>query len=107
MTNTALVPVHRPNDTATSATLGTDLAPCSTPIAAAHTDPRATALNARPSGTVAERAPLRQPGTLAIEPRIAAAAIQRYRKSMPVVTARMPPKATGTAAANSAIRSDQ
>jgi hypothetical protein len=71
--------------------------------AAAQAAPAATAPNARPGDTCAGSDALRRSRTATIDPRIAAPASQRYRTSSPVLTARMTPKATGSAATSTAV----
>jgi hypothetical protein len=103
--STALAPLQSPNAIDTIATPGPAVAPRRRAVAAAPENPAATAPNARSRETRAAPDAPRPRAITAIEPRSAAAANQRYRRSSPVLTARMSPKVTGTAARSTEARS--
>ena len=82
------------------------VAPSKMAAAAAHAAPAATAPAARPGETRAGPAALSPVTMTTSEPRMAAAASQRYRKSSPVLMARTNPKITGVAARSAAQSSN-
>jgi hypothetical protein len=95
--NMALVPVQSPKAMATTATPGPAVAPRRNAVTAAQVAPAATAANARQRNTyVGTDAPRPSRVATVQEPKSDAPDSQRYRKSSPVLTARMSPNVTGT-----------
>jgi hypothetical protein len=96
--NRVLVPVQSPNAMATIASPGPGDAPSSTAVTAAQRAPRATAISARSHTCDRSDEPRPSRDAAIQEPKSDAPASQRYRRSEPVLTARMSPNSTGITA---------